>query len=263
MDRDIALGREGRDPAQEIGRAALRSAGSEHDANPVVVTVPAVELALEQGNLGVGIGAAHGGELGVDRLRNQLVRPGEARPKRLVPHVHRHPGAETRGRISLHRRVHRVRRGRRVHVVVLNGGHAGADRFDRRQHGPEIVVALRQQRKAEGRIALAEPYLERQVVVCALLEALVGVKVGIDQPRHDDRVRRVDDGSVAFPGLVPPDVDDMRALDDNVGGLVTARPCFAADDQPVLDDQRPVHSRGPQSTPAVSAERVPESSAGA
>ena len=38
-----------------------------------------------------------------------------------------------------------------------------------------------------------QPELERQVVVGALLEALVGVHVGVDEAGHDDGTPRVDD----------------------------------------------------------------------
>ena len=192
VHRQVVARRELGRAAQQLLAAALWPRGRRDDPDPPGRAVPRPVVALEQRDLLAGGRRWRAVELGREVGRHEVAQEWHAVEERPVPHRDRDHRAQPRIAIGFGRAIERLGLGADHQQIVLDRRDPAADRFDRADHGPQIVLTLGQPLAAERRIAVDQPQLERQIVVGALLEALVRMHVRVDQARQHDPPPRVD-----------------------------------------------------------------------
>ena len=180
MDRQLVTGGQLGRGAQQVVAATLRARGRRDDLQQTSMTLPCAVMALEQRDLRLCRGRRQRVQFGGEPGGHDLAQIGHAVEKRPVPHGHGDDRAQARVAIGLGGAVHRLGGDGDMQEVVLHGGNTATDRLHRADHGAQVVLPFAQMRHAERRIALHEPKLEGQVVVGALLEALVGMHMRVD-----------------------------------------------------------------------------------
>ena len=178
------------------------------------------ELAHQRVEVG-GARARRGAQLGRERGRHERVDEGQAVDDRPVHHAEADEGADAGVLVGVE---HGVDRGAvdagGLREVVDQRRAAGAQRLDRADHRAQVDLP-RRQRNGLARPHELHPELERQVLGAAALEVLVGVLVAVDEARHEEPPRQVDDatGAAGVDRSGRRDRGDPVALDEHVARL--------------------------------------------
>ena len=138
--------------------------------------------------------------------------------------VERDIGADAAVGVGPHDRVYDVRlRERHEEGVVLHGGDAAAQHFDRPEQGAHVGLARRRLEDIKlGRLVEHE-YLERQRVEVPFHVVDRGVEVPVDQARNKEPAAAIDDLGPGFRLEVRADCGNPLTLDEHVAGPRQAR----------------------------------------